>query len=210
MNNRSYNTAAMARKSGSHSEITRPRIRNAALRLFAQHGFAAVSMRQIAAEVGVQAGAIYLYFEDKQALLFELMNTHMDDLLAAWDVVETPPDALGRLRAFTRFHIFYHVERPEDVFIAYMELRSLTPGNFAVIETKRRAYERILEDLLRAGVDEGALTIEDVRITTMALIAMLTGVNTWYREGGRLPREQLDRMYWDMVRRMIGVASMTA
>ena len=91
-----------------------------------------------------------------------------------------------------------------------MELRSLTPGNFAVIETKRRAYERILEDLLRAGVDEGAMKIEDVRITTMALIAMLTGVNTWYREGGRLPREQLDRMYWDMVRRMIGVASMTA
>ncbi|MDU8945569.1 TetR family transcriptional regulator [Ovoidimarina sediminis] len=200
----------MARKSGSHSEITRPRIRDAALRLFARHGFAAVSMRQIAAEVGVQAGAIYLYFEDKQALLFELMDTHMDDLLAAWEAVVLPEDALGRLRAFTRFHIAYHVERPDDVFIAYMELRSLTPGNFAVIETKRRAYERILEDLLEAGRADGVIDVEDVRITTMALIAMLTGVNTWYREGGRLARERLERIYWGMVERMITGARVPA
>ena len=51
----------MARKTGSHSEITGPRIRSAARTLFARHGFAAVSMRQIAAAVGVQAGALYLY-----------------------------------------------------------------------------------------------------------------------------------------------------
>ena len=51
----------MARKTGSRSETTGPRVREAALRLFARHGYAAVSMRQIAAEVGVQAGALYLY-----------------------------------------------------------------------------------------------------------------------------------------------------
>ncbi|MGB0799109.1 MAG: TetR family transcriptional regulator, partial [Planktomarina sp.] len=42
----------MARKTGSHSQITGPRIREVALELFARHGFAAVSMRQIAANVG--------------------------------------------------------------------------------------------------------------------------------------------------------------
>ena len=73
----------MARKTGSHSQITGPRVREAALRLIARHGFAAVSMRQIAADVGVQAGALYNYIPDKQALLFELMKRHMDDLLAA-------------------------------------------------------------------------------------------------------------------------------
>ena len=66
----------MARTQGSHSDITGPRIREAALRLFAQHGFAAVSMRQIASEVGVQAGALYNYIPDKQSLLFDLMQAH--------------------------------------------------------------------------------------------------------------------------------------
>jgi AcrR family transcriptional regulator len=74
----------MARKTGSHSEITGPRVREAALPLFARHGFAAVSMRQIAGEGGGQAGALYLYTKDKQSLLFDLMRAHMDELLAAW------------------------------------------------------------------------------------------------------------------------------
>ena len=43
----------MARKTGSHSDITGPKVRAAAERLFARHGYAAVSMRQIAAEVGL-------------------------------------------------------------------------------------------------------------------------------------------------------------
>ena len=74
----------MARTQGSKAEITGPAVREAARRLFARQGFAAVSMRQIAAEVGVQAGALYAYTPDKQALLAELLRSHMEDLLAAW------------------------------------------------------------------------------------------------------------------------------
>jgi hypothetical protein len=33
---------------------------------------------------------------------------------------------------------------------------------------------------------------------------MLTGVNTWYREGGRLSVERIERIYWNMVRRSVG------
>ncbi|NBT31879.1 MAG: TetR/AcrR family transcriptional regulator, partial [Rhodobacteraceae bacterium] len=73
----------MARKQGSHSEITGPKVRDAALKLIARHGYAAVSMRQIAAEVGVQAGALYNYTPDKQSLLQDLMRSHMEELLAA-------------------------------------------------------------------------------------------------------------------------------
>lgn len=56
MNVRSVMERGMARTTGSHSDITGPRIREVALRLFAAEGYAAVSMRKIAAEVGVQAG----------------------------------------------------------------------------------------------------------------------------------------------------------
>ncbi len=200
----------MARKTGSHSEITRPRIRDAALKLFARHGYAAVSMRQIASEVGIQAGAIYLYFEDKQALLFELMNTHMDDLHAAWAAVEKPDGPMNLLRTFTRFHIFYHIDRPDDVFIAYMELRSLEPENYAVILEKRRAYEQILEGILTKGVEAEAIELRDVRVTTKAVIGMLTGVTTWFREDGRLGRNRLERHYWRLLRRMLLGASVRA
>ncbi|MEL6531786.1 MAG: TetR/AcrR family transcriptional regulator [Pseudomonadota bacterium] len=193
----------MARKQGSHAEITGPKVRDAALRLFAEHGFAAVSMRQIAAEVGVQAGALYLYTPDKQTLLFELMRDHLDALLAAWRVREAVPP-LDELEAFTRHHIAFHLDRPDLVFIAYMELRNLSPENFAVIETLRGRYEDRLEAILQRGIAAGTFDLSDSKLATMAVIAMLTGVTTWYRDDGRLSREAVADIYWDMVRKAVG------
>ncbi|GAW33550.1 fatty acid metabolism regulator protein [Roseovarius sp. A-2] len=194
----------MARTQGSHSDITGPRIRAAALSLFARHGYAAVSMRQIAGEVGVQAGALYNYTPDKQTLLFDLMRTHMEDLLEAWDA-EAPQrgGAMAQLEAFTRFHIRFNILRAEAVFVSYMELRNLGPENFEVIEGLRRDYETRLEAILRTGAQDGIMAVSEPRIASMALIAMLTGVNTWYRESGRLSLTQVEAVHWDMVRRSV-------
>lgn len=204
----------MARTQGSHSDITGPRIRTEALRLFAQHGYAAVSMRQIASAVGVQAGALYNYTPDKQSLLFSLMEGHMTELLAAWHEQEaaytaeaSDPKAkvLARLEAFTRFHIRFHLERPDAVFIAYMELRNLSEDNFTAIEFLRREYENALQAILKEGVRLGVLHVPDPKIATLAVIAMLNGVMTWYRSGGRLSLEEVEGIYWDMVKKSMQV-----
>lgn len=193
----------MARKTGSHSEITGPRIRAAALKLFARHGFAAVSMRQIAAEVGVQAGALYLYTPDKETLLFDLLKEHMDQLIAAWEDEQQGTAPRERLEAFVRFHIGFNLERPDAVFLSYMELRNLGPENFSAIEALRRDYENRLEAILRDGQAAGVFAAPDTKLATLAIIAMLTGVNTWYREGGRLSRDKVGDIYWDMVRKAV-------
>ena len=194
----------MARTAGSHSDITGPRVREAALSLFARHGFAAVSMRQIAKDVGVQAGALYNYTPDKQSLLFDLMRNHMEELMQERAELTPPDGALAQLEAFTRFHIRYHSQRPDEVFIAYMELRNLTEENFAVIEGLRRRYEGQLEAILEAGQREGVFAVPDTKLATYAVIAMLTGVNTWFREGGRLSLDEVEQVYWDMVRKAVG------
>ena len=196
----------MARTAGSHSDITGPKISAAALRLFARHGFAAVSMRQIAAEVGVQAGALYNYTPDKQSLLFDLMRGHMDELLAALipkGIAGAEAAPIERLERFVRFRIHFHLERPDAVFVSYMELRNLGPENFAVIEGLRRRYEDHLETILKAGAADGSFAVPDSKIATLAVIAMLTGVTTWYRSGGRLSGEDVAGLYWEMVRRAV-------
>ena len=193
----------MARKTGSRADITGPRIHAAAQRLFAAKGYAAVSMRDIASEVGVQAGALYNYIPDKQSLLYDLMLGHMEELHAAWAQTDPPKMPLDRLDHFTRFHIDFHLDRPDAVFIAYMELRNLSEKNFAIIEKHRRTYEAILESILQDGQNSGDFVISDKRIATMAIIAMLTGVTTWYREGGRLSRSRIQEAYARMVRQSV-------
>lgn len=199
----------MARPKGSTSEVTGPRIRAAAVRLFARHGFAAVTMRQIAAEVGLQAGALYLYAADKEDLLFDLLRTHMEQLIAAYDGAGQPAAPLPALESFVRFHLKSNLEHPDAVFLSYMELRSLGPDNFARIEALRRAYEDRLSAILSAGQAAGVLSVPDVRLATMAIIALLNGVNTWYREGGRLTHLQVSDIHWDMVRRAFALPGAT-
>jgi AcrR family transcriptional regulator len=195
--------AAMARKQGSHSDITGPKVQDAALRLIARDGFAAVSMRSIAAEVGVQAGALYNYTPDKQTLLFDLMRDHMIGLLAAWAAEDAPDDPMQSLAHFTRFHIRYHLPRPDQVFVAYMELRNLSEENFATIEALRREYEDALEAILQNGEATGVFVMADSRVTTMAIIGLLTGLSNWYRVDGRLDIGTIETIYWDLVRKSV-------
>lgn len=193
----------MARKAGSHADITGPLIHDAALRLFARSGYAAVSMRQIASEVGVRAGALYLYTPDKQTLLFNLMKEHLETLHQAWSEVKSDGSATERLRAFVEFHVDFHFDLRDKVFLSYMELRNLDDENFASIQKLRRAYELELERILADGLSSGEFQFEDVRVTTMAMIAMLVGYLTWFRGDGRLDKDDIRRIHWDLARGMV-------
>lgn len=197
----------MARKTGSHSEITGPKIKQAALVLFAHHGFAAVTMRQIAANVGVQAGAIYNYTPDKQALLFDLLHGHMADLLSKWAVELVPKNPIAALDHFVAFHLDFHIKRPELVFISYMELRNLSEANFKAIVEQRRIYEKIIYNLILSGVVSGDFLVPDPKITSLALIALLTGPVDWFREDGRLTSDELTRQYCILTRQALGVSA---
>ena len=193
----------MARKTGSHAETTGPRVRAAAERLIARHGFAAVSMRQIAAELVMQAGALYLYTPDKQTLLFDIMRQHMEETLAAVEGMAGGGSPLERLEQLTRFHVRWHLDRPERVFIAYMELRSLNEEHFEAVRVLRRDYEAQWVTVLANGAEAGAFRVAAPRVAAMGVSAMLTGVTTWYRDGGRLTREEIEDQFCDMVRQAV-------
>ncbi|MDH3665457.1 MAG: TetR/AcrR family transcriptional regulator [Paracoccaceae bacterium] len=202
----------MARRVGSDGLRTAAAIREAALRLIARYGYEAMSMRRLAEEIDLGAAALYRYFPNKQAMLFSLLKTHMDDLLAAWDEARLPRSAPApqRLEAFTRFHIRHHLPRAEGVFLSYMELRSLTPANFDVIEGMRQVYEHDLAEILADGAKAGTLIMDEPRVTARAIIALLTGITTWYRESGPLDPAKIERIYWNIVARMTGVETREA
>lgn len=110
---------------------------------------------------------------------------------------------MARLEAFVRFHIQFHHARPDAVFIAYMELRNLDAQNFTEIERLRGRYEAVLEAILRDGAATGVFDVADPKIATLAVIAMLTGVTTWFRDEGRLSLADVQDQYWDMVRKAV-------
>ena len=189
----------MARTLGSYAKLTKPKISEIALHLFAERGYAAVSMRQIASKVGLQVGALYNYFPDKQTILSELLINHMENLLQTWHRQTLPEKSDKLLEFFVDFHIDYHLNRPEEVFIAYMELRNLNPDNFKKIEKLRNKYELILSKILSDGVNENLFTCEETKIASLAIIGMLKEVNTWYKKDGRISVPEIKKIYQQIV-----------
>ncbi len=196
----------MARTVGSVGAKTAKRVLKEALSLFAHEGYAAVSMRQIATACGLQVGALYNHFSTKQAILHALMATHMQELLQAVSIADLPIQPDAALEAFIRFHIRYHINKPEEVFIAYMELRNLEPAPYTEVMKLRQQYERVLRGILRDGQAAGVFQLDDVPVTAMSIISMMTGVNTWYRYGGRLSANEIEEIYVNLVLSVVGLS----
>jgi len=191
----------MARITGSKGARTAAAIRNSALRLIHRHGFAAMNLRDLAAEVGIRPGSLYNHITTKQALLFDLIREHMAALLTETDaaLAAAGPDAMDRLRAFIAHHLLYHFERKQEVYVANFELRALDPPNHARILAMRRQYEGRLIALLETGVAAGELDLGDTHVAAYAILAMLTGVCTWYKPDGRLAKEDLVALHTALV-----------
>ncbi|UGY14529.1 TetR/AcrR family transcriptional regulator [Bradyrhizobium septentrionale] len=199
----------MARTIGSHGPTTLEAIRKAGVRLIFEHGYEAMSLRQLAAEVGIQAGSLYNHISTKQELLFDLVQEHINDLLRELDLaLESKADPVEKLRAFVAFHVSYHMTRKREVFIANSELRSLEPKNYDAVVALRGAYEQRLAQILTDGVAEGVFEVVDIQVGTFAIIAMLTGLCTWYRPGGRLTRDAIIAAHEKLV--LSGVAPQAA
>jgi len=201
----------MARIAGKITEQTVRDMKRAATRLIAVHGFEGMNLRMLAEDIGVKAGSFYNHIESKESLLHMLLSDTMAELMAGLDAaLAGASDPLDALRRFVAFHIEFHAVRRDEVFIGNAELRSLSEEHRLEIVALRDSYEKRLEAILRAGMAAGALKPGDVRVAGYALIAMLSGVCTWYRPGGRLGVKQLVRQYTRLALGAVGADAAAA
>ncbi|MDO8287970.1 MAG: TetR/AcrR family transcriptional regulator [Parvibaculum sp.] len=190
----------MARTAGSSGPKTLAAIHEAGLQLIYTHGYDAMSLRDLAAKVGLQPGSLYNHINTKQELLFELIHNHMVVLMERVDeALAGISDPKKRLEAFIAFHLTYHIERKREVFIGSAELRSLEPKNRKRIVNLRRDYEDRLAAILEAGVAAKKFRTGDIRVSTYAILAMLTGICTWYSPKGRIDSDELIAVHTRLV-----------
>jgi len=70
----------------------RQAILDAALVVFAEHGFEAARLDEVAARAGVAKGTLYLYFKDKQALFESLVRSAVDPIVERVAALSSVPD----------------------------------------------------------------------------------------------------------------------
>jgi AcrR family transcriptional regulator len=159
---------------------------NTSTELFAERGYAAATMRELADRAQVPLSTFYYYFRSKYDVLLAIMDTAMGRLERGaddvWDA-ELEPDA--QLRALVDCHVRVHLSNPEAARVADGELRALQPPDRRTIVARRDRYERRLRDVLESGRGNCFRRDLDVPVASLAILTMATAVIDWWQPGGR-------------------------
>jgi AcrR family transcriptional regulator len=181
-------------------EIRLEQIRQAAIDVFYERGYAAATMEDIASVVGIQAPSLYHYVSSKQEL-FRALHVDIIQTLIGFvgEMVENAGESpVARLRAFVVGHVLSHVERQKEVFIADAELRGLAEEGLSEVISLRDNYERIISSVLQDGVTQG-LWKANVRLVTFAILAICSHVALWYRPESGLTPHEVGSYYADFI-----------
>jgi AcrR family transcriptional regulator len=133
----------------------------AARDVFAEHGFAAAPVEEIARRAGIAKGTVYLYFPSKEALCEAALLAGIDELMAAIAAaVDRERGARDRLHAFLRTKLETFAGNRSFLRMYLREFgpvhqRPGRPGD--AVEAARRRQLAILERVLREGVRAGEL-----------------------------------------------------
>ncbi|QEM67328.1 TetR/AcrR family transcriptional regulator [Geobacter sp. FeAm09] len=142
-----------------HKEQFRAEILAAARELFSQEGYSQFSMRKLAARIEHSPTTIYLYFRDKDDLLFYICeDLYASFLKAIVEIRQAEPDPGKALRLVLHQYILFGVSHPEHYKTVFFTSPVVygSPDSFMTRDTVAlRSYRAILElinDCMRCGV----------------------------------------------------------
>lgn len=171
-------------------------ILRAATKLFAQRGYHGVGMRLIAQEIGIRSASLYHHFAAKEDILYAITLSVSTDYIEEYlPLLDDPGTPAERLAALIRAHISYFwVHRVAEV-VGRKELHALSEERRNYVNDHRIHYQRRIRDLIAAGQRSGAFSGSDPRLTSIAILDMINGVNRWYHDGGELTLEEVIAWY---------------
>jgi AcrR family transcriptional regulator len=181
-------------------------VRAAAAALFAEQGYRATGVRDIADALGIGATSIYSHIRSKSELLQEILIDTLDSILAVQqDAIASSPDVVEQLRRAAESQARFLVEHPQEALIAIRDFRWAEAEALTAVYERRRRYRKVFEDLLIEGANQGRMSFSNAKITAFAIIEMAEGVPRWFRTGREVSINQLAYLYGEFALRIAGV-----
>lgn len=139
----------------------RVRIIDAAVEVFAEKGFRAARISDIARSAGVADGTIYLYFKNKEDLLLVIFEEKMEQLLDRLeDSLRGLDDPLERIAAYARHHFRSIEDNPSLAQVFQVELRQSHRFLRDYRPEKLWRYLGVFSELVRDGQERGVIRPE--------------------------------------------------
>ena len=197
-----------AQPAGSGADLTRSRLIDAARKAFGEKGFHATTTRDIASAAGLSPAAVYVHHRTKEDLLYAISRAGHEEILTDMRAaIAGAADTPGKLEAVVDAMVLRHTREYATARVVNYELDGLSAAHRADIEKLRAQIQGIVRRLLRAGMADGSFAVDDVRITSNAIVAMAIDAARWYRPETDPAPERIAKHHARLAVRMVSAAS---
>lgn len=178
----------------------------AALAAFAEHGYHGTSVREIAARASLSVPGLYHHYPSKQSLLQGVLERTMTDLLARSEqaIAEAGPEPVDQFDAVVESLLRFHMYRREQAFVGSTEIRSLDDSYRHTYIGLRDRQQRMVDDIVFAGVDAGDFRTRYPKDASRAVTTMCVGVSTWFKLDGEFGADELISRNLQIARDAVG------
>ena len=171
---------------------TRQNIRLTAQKLFRQRGYAAVGMRELAKEVGIEAPSIYNHYKSKDDILREICFDIADQFFKALEGVDAnEKSATKRMRAAIKGHVSVIANNIEASAVFFHEWMFLEEPNLAQFKKMRHEYELKFRDIIDKGIKKGDFKSMNIKLVTFTIFSALNATYDLYKTSEKLTQEEI-------------------
>ncbi|MFB4316679.1 TetR/AcrR family transcriptional regulator [Actinomadura sp. 21ATH] len=169
-----------------------------AAELFAEKGFQATTVRNIADQAGILSGSLYHHFDSKESIVDEILSGFFRDIMAAYrEVIDEGKDARQTIAGLVR--IAFATLEPHRAAITVMQndwnyLKNM--DRFAYLTRSEDEVEKMWVDTIKAGQADGVFRSDiDAKLTYRMIRDTIWVAVRWFRPGGRLDATELGEHY---------------
>lgn len=190
----------MARTRAKDYDDKRDAILHGAASIFARDGYDRASMSQLAGELGVSKALLYHYYASKEALLYDIIAAHLQDLVETVEEADdpaAPPETRLERLVIALLEAYRDADNEHRVQLSGLKL--LPEEQQDELKALERRLVLVFAEAVRQinpSAFEGRPLLKPV---TMSLFGMLNWFYMWFREGGSLSRDDYAKLATELL-----------
>ena len=156
---------------------------DAAAAVFAEKSYHGAATHDIAERLGMRQASLYYYLHSKEDALTQVCKLGVEGFLEfAQEIAARHHTAAERIAAIVGRHLGSNDVRPDYTKVFLTERQHLPAASRKAIGRSARAYERVIEGVIREGVKAGEFApATNPRLATLALLGMCNEATKWIR-----------------------------
>lgn len=167
--------------------------------LFLEHSYERATMRSIGAAVGIDPATIYYYFSSKEAIVVEILEIGVANLLAALkSAVNEHSEPEAQFRAAVRAHVMHAITGPYQALFDQV-FPYLPDEARAGVRAQRGHIDDHWRSLIENAISAGLITVQNPSLARLHLITAMNGIYRWFHAEGPLTVDEIADSLVDLV-----------